>query len=222
MDIAASAQKVLEICLIKICQYTKKITKKENLCLAGGVALNCVANSKILNENIFKNIWIQPASGDSGASLGCALHAYFDIFKDKTKIITKSLDNQNGTYLGSSYTNEYIKKFDVKTPSSERLITLLSGGNQQKILLSRWLLRNLKIIILDEPTRGVDIGAKTEILNLINDLAKDGLSVILMTSEMNDLLTLSDRIVVMASGKISKEFNRNEATQEDIFKAAVG
>jgi len=118
--------------------------------------------------------------------------------------------------------NEYIKKFDVKTPSSERLITLLSGGNQQKILLSRWLLRNLKIIILDEPTRGVDIGAKTEILNLINDLAKDGLSVILMTSEMNDLLTLSDRIIVMANGKISKEFNRNEATQEDIFKAAVG
>ena len=118
--------------------------------------------------------------------------------------------------------NDYIKKFDVKTPSSERLITLLSGGNQQKILLSRWLLRNLKIIILDEPTRGVDIGAKTEILNLINDLAKDGLSVILMTSEMNDLLTLSDRIIVMANGKISKEFNRNEATQEDIFKAAVG
>ena len=118
--------------------------------------------------------------------------------------------------------NDYIKKFDVKTPSSERLITLLSGGNQQKILLSRWLLRNLKIIILDEPTRGVDIGAKTEILNLINDLAKDGLSVILMTSEMNDLLSLSDRIIVMANGKISKQFNRNEATQEDIFKAAVG
>ena len=118
--------------------------------------------------------------------------------------------------------NDYIKKFDVKTPSSERLITLLSGGNQQKILLSRWLLRNLKIIILDEPTRGVDIGAKTEILNLINDLAKNGLSVILMTSEMNDLLALSDRIIVMANGKISEEFNRNEATQEDIFKAAVG
>ncbi len=117
--------------------------------------------------------------------------------------------------------NEYINKFEVKTPSSERLITLLSGGNQQKILLSRWLIRNLKIIILDEPTRGVDIGAKTEILRLINDLAKDGLSVILMTSEMNDLLTLSDRIIVMAGGKISKEFDRNEATQEEIFKASV-
>ena len=117
--------------------------------------------------------------------------------------------------------NQYIDKFEVKTPSSERLITLLSGGNQQKILLSRWLIRNLKIIILDEPTRGVDIGAKTEILRLINDLAKDGLSVILMTSEMNDLLTLSDRIIVMAGGKISKEFNRNDVTQEEIFKASV-
>ena len=117
--------------------------------------------------------------------------------------------------------NQYIDKFEVKTPSSERLITLLSGGNQQKVLLSRWLIRNLKIIILDEPTRGVDIGAKTEILRLINDLAKDGLSVILMTSEMNDLLTLSDRIIVMAGGKISKEFDRNKVTQEEIFKASV-
>ena len=117
--------------------------------------------------------------------------------------------------------NQYIEKFEVKTPSSERLITLLSGGNQQKILLSRWLLRELKIIILDEPTRGVDIGAKTEILKLINDLAKDGLSVILMTSEMNDLLSLSDRIIVMAGGKISKEFSKDIATQEEIFKAAA-
>ena len=117
--------------------------------------------------------------------------------------------------------NEYINKFEVKTPSSERLITLLSGGNQQKILLSRWLLRDLKIIILDEPTRGVDIGAKTEILKLINNLANDGLSVILMTSEMNDLMSLSDRIIVMAGGKISKEFTKDNATQENIFKASV-
>ena len=117
--------------------------------------------------------------------------------------------------------NEYIKKFEVKTPSCERLVTLLSGGNQQKVLLSRWLLRELKIIILDEPTRGVDIGAKTEVLNLINNLANEGLSVILMTSEMNDLLSLSDRILVMANGEIKKEFLRNKVTQEDIFKASV-
>ena len=116
---------------------------------------------------------------------------------------------------------EYIKKFEVKTPSCERLITLLSGGNQQKVLLSRWLLRELKIIILDEPTRGVDIGAKTEVLNLINNLANEGLSVILMTSEMNDLMSLSDRILVMANGEIKKEFIRNNVTQEDIFKASV-
>ena len=117
--------------------------------------------------------------------------------------------------------NEYIEKFEVKTPSCERLITLLSGGNQQKVLLSRWLLRELKIIILDEPTRGVDIGAKTEVLGLINNLAKEGLSVILMTSEMNDLLSLSDRILVMANGEIKKEFLRNKVTQEEIFKASV-
>ena len=117
--------------------------------------------------------------------------------------------------------DEYIKKFSVKTPSSERLITLLSGGNQQKVLVSRWLIRELKIIILDEPTRGVDIGAKTEVLSLINDLAKQGLSVLLMTSEMNDLLSLSDRILVMADGKISKEFYRGQVTQEEIFKASV-
>ena len=79
----------------------------------------------------------------------------------------------------------------------------------------------MKIIILDEPTRGVDIGAKTEVLNLINNLANEGLSVILMTSEMNDLLSLSDRILVMANGEIKKEFLRNNVTQEDIFKASV-
>ena len=117
--------------------------------------------------------------------------------------------------------DQYIKKFSVKTPSSERLITLLSGGNQQKVLVSRWLIRELKIIILDEPTRGVDIGAKTEVLSLINDLAKQGLSVLLMPSEMNDLLSLSDRILVMADGKISKEFYRGKVTQEEIFKASV-
>jgi len=98
----------------------------------------------------------------------------------------------------------------------------LSIADQQKVEILKVLIAGAKIIILDEPTRGVDIGAKTEILNLINDLAKNGLSVILMTSEMNDLLALSDRIIVMANGKISKEFNRNESTQEDIFKAAVG
>jgi len=79
----------------------------------------------------------------------------------------------------------------------------------------------LKIIILDEPTRGVDIGAKTEVLKLINDLAHQGMSVIIMTSEMNDLLSLSDRIFVMANGKITAEFKTNQVTQEQIFKASV-
>ena len=124
-------------------------------------------------------------------------------------------------YKEKNFVKDYIKKFDIKTPSSERLITLLSGGNQQKVLLSRWLLRELKIIILDEPTRGVDIGAKTEVLKLINDLANQGMSVMIMTSEMNDLLSLSDRIFVIANGKITAEFKKNQVTQEQICKSSV-
>lgn len=111
MDIAASVQKVLEICLIKICYYAKKITKMDNLCLAGGVALNCVANSKILNEDYFKDIWIQPASGDSGASLGSALYTFYDNSDLHSKLINSTFDSQKGSYLGNKYDNDNIKKF---------------------------------------------------------------------------------------------------------------
>ena len=92
---------------------------------------------------------------------------------------------------------------------------------RRRLLVAKALVHNPEIIILDEPTRGVDIGAKTEVLKLINDLAHQGMSVIIMTSEMNDLLSLSDRIFVMANGKITAEFKTNQVTQEQIFKASV-
>ncbi len=112
MDIASSVQKVLEIILIKIVNFTYKITKEKNLCLAGGVALNCVANSKILNNSGFENIWIQPASGDSGGSLGCALNAWHHLKDNKKNILsTSALDYQAGSLLGSFYNNQEIKKF---------------------------------------------------------------------------------------------------------------
>ena len=142
------------------------------------------------------------------------------INEDKNIVVLLDTYNSHGLIDQRNLFCNLIK-FDIKTPSSERLITLLSGGNQQKVLLSRWLLRELKIIILDEPTRGVDIGAKTEVLKLINDLANQGMSVMIMTSEMNDLLSLSDRIFVMANGKITAEFKKNQVTQEQIFKASV-
>ena len=112
--------------------------------------------------------------------------------------------------------NNYRVTVDLNSKTNS-----LSIGERQQVELLRLLYNGAKLIILDEPTRGVDIGAKTEVLGLINNLAKEGLSVILMTSEMNDLLSLSDRILVMANGEIKKEFLRNKVTQEEIFKASV-
>ena len=97
----------------------------------------------------------------------------------------------------------------------------LSGGNQQKVLLARWLMKRLTAIILDEPTRGIDVGAKAEIHRLIDELAKGGLAVIVLTSEMPELLGVSDRILVMSSGRITGEFPREGATQEKILAAAI-
>ncbi len=107
MDIAASIQKVIEEVILKICKHFKGKYSIENICLAGGVALNCVANGKILSEKIFKNIYIQPAAGDAGGSLGAAL-AYWHIGLNKERNI-QSNDNMNGSYLGPEYSNEFIK-----------------------------------------------------------------------------------------------------------------
>ena len=108
MDLAASIQKVIEIIVLKIAKKAFDLTKCDNLCLAGGVALNCVANSKILEEKIFKNIWIQPASGDAGGSIGSALYGYYNNF-NKKRVIQKT-DSMNGSFLGPKYTNNEIKR----------------------------------------------------------------------------------------------------------------
>jgi carbamoyltransferase len=108
MDIASSIQFVIEQVILKICQYIKKKYKLENLCLAGGVALNCVANGKILKENIFKNIWIQPAAGDAGGSLGAALVYYYNHLRKDRKV--SKIDQMKGSYLGPSFTDDEIQK----------------------------------------------------------------------------------------------------------------
>ena len=113
MDIAASIQSVIEDIIIKITRNLKKEYKYDNLCLAGGVALNCVANSKILKNNIFKNVWIQPASGDSGGSLGAALFCWYK-FSDQSRKITLMEDSMKGSYLGPNFNNTEIKEFLIK------------------------------------------------------------------------------------------------------------
>ena len=102
------------------------------------------------------------------------------------------------------------------------MVSALSGGNQQKVVLGKCLASRPEILLLDEPTRGVDIGAKAEIYKIINDLAGEGLSILVVSSEMTELLGISDRILVMHEGHLSGEFTREQATQEVLMAAAVG
>ncbi|MGL4687233.1 MAG: ribose ABC transporter ATP-binding protein RbsA [Fusobacteriaceae bacterium] len=116
----------------------------------------------------------------------------------------------------------YIKKFNIKTPHINQIIKNLSGGNQQKVAIAKALLTNPKVLILDEPTRGVDVGAKKEIYDVINKLKKEGLSIIIISSEMPEILGLSDRILVLHEQKIMSDFPIEEASQEKIMRNAVG
>ncbi|MFP1916801.1 ribose ABC transporter ATP-binding protein RbsA [Lonsdalea quercina] len=118
--------------------------------------------------------------------------------------------------------SDFIRLFHIRTPSMEQPIGLLSGGNQQKVAIARGLMTRPKVLILDEPTRGVDVGAKKEIYQLINQFKQEGLSIILVSSEMPEVLGMSDRIIVMHEGRLSGEFSRDEATQEALMAAAVG
>lgn len=115
-----------------------------------------------------------------------------------------------------------IRKLRVKASSIEQKAETLSGGNQQKVVIAKWLGINPKVLILDEPTRGVDIGAKKEIYSIINQLAKNGVAIIMISSELPELLGVSDRIMVMHEGKVKAFFDKHEATQEKIMMAATG
>lgn len=118
--------------------------------------------------------------------------------------------------------DKYIKELDVKTASPKQNVMGLSGGNQQKVVIARWLSIGPKVLLLDEPTRGVDVGAKTEIHKIICELAEKGLAVLMVSSELPEILGVSDRIMVMHEGKIRAELTREEATQEKIMYYATG
>lgn len=110
--------------------------------------------------------------------------------------------------------NRAVKELKIKTPSIKSEVKNLSGGNQQKIVVGKWLMRDAKVIIFDEPTRGIDVAAKVEIYNLMNKLKKSGIGVMFVSSELPEVLGMSDRIIVMCSGRITGELSRDEATQE--------
>ena len=114
-----------------------------------------------------------------------------------------------------------VEKMNIKTPSSKTQIQSLSGGNQQKVLIGRWLANNPDVLILDEPTRGIDVGAKYEIYCIIAELAKQGKSIIMISSEMAELIGMSDRIMVMCDGRVTGFIDGAEATQENIMELAT-
>ncbi len=116
---------------------------------------------------------------------------------------------------------EYVAKLRVKTPSVDQITRLLSGGNQQKVVIGKWLLRDCDILIFDEPTRGIDIGAKAEIYRLLEDLAAQGKAIIVISSELPEVLRLSHRIAVMCEGRITGELDGRTATQEEIMTLAT-
>lgn len=118
-------------------------------------------------------------------------------------------------------TGEYVKMLSIKTPSLDQLLKNLSGGNQQKVVVAKWLINDAEILIFDEPTRGIDVGAKSEIYTLMNELAAEGKSIIMISSELPEVLRMSDRIVVMCEGRVTGELEIEGASQEEIMRFAT-
>lgn len=135
-------------------------------------------------------------------------------------------DVSTQSFISKAAENElidrHIKELKIKTPNAAQLVKNLSGGNQQKVVIAKWLSTNPKVLIMDEPTRGVDVGAKAEIYHIMNMLAAAGVAILMISSELPEVLGMSDRILVMCRGRIAGEFTAQEATQEKIMAYAAG
>ncbi|HEV2262418.1 MAG TPA: ATP-binding cassette domain-containing protein, partial [Candidatus Rubrimentiphilum sp.] len=119
-------------------------------------------------------------------------------------------------------TQEYIDQLRIRTPSSEQLVRNLSGGTQQKVVLAKWLLGNAKVFLFDEPTRGIDVGTKSEIYHLMLKLLAQGAGIVMVSSELPEVLGMSHRILVVRAGRIVRELSREEATADKVIAAAAG
>ncbi|HWR62719.1 MAG TPA: sugar ABC transporter ATP-binding protein [Clostridia bacterium] len=139
--------------------------------------------------------------------------ANLDRICSRTGVVSRKKENE--------LTVRAIEKLKVKTPSPEQLVNNLSGGNQQKIVVGKWLVRSAGIVILDEPTRGIDVAAKVEIYNIMNELKKQGIGVIFVSSEMPEVMCMSDRILVMCGGRITGDLISRETTQDEILRCAT-
>lgn len=135
-----------------------------------------------------------------------------DIFSKRGWLLKNKIQTSAG---------DIFQKLSIKAPGIDTLVNTLSGGNQQKVVLSKWLVRNVKLLIMDEPTRGIDVGAKQEIYNLISQLASQGIAILLISSDMPEVLSMSHRVVVIANGKMAGELNKEEFSQDRVMKMIV-
>ena len=140
--------------------------------------------------------------------------AHLGQFVDRDQLINRGKEED--------VTDKYIEELRIRTPSAEQTVSNLSGGNQQKVVLAKWLLGKAKIFLFDEPTRGIDIGAKAEIYNLMVKLAQEGAAIIMVSSELPEVLGMSHRILAIRDGRIAREFSRTEATPDAVIAAATG
>ena len=125
------------------------------------------------------------------------------------------------TTLETRLAQDYVERLRIKTPSVQQIVENLSGGNQQKVVIAKWLATNPQILLLDEPTRGIDVNAKNEIYKLISELAEAGLAIVMVSSELPEIMAITDRIIVLSEGKQTAEFTLSQATEELIMRAAI-
>ena len=153
-----------------------------------------------------------------GLALGLDVEANIVLASFKKFLDAATLVNRTRTRTTSQH---YVEALSIKTPSLQQQVKNLSGGNQQKVVIGKWLTADTNVLIFDEPTRGIDVGAKSEIYRLLNDLAAQGKSIIMISSELPEILRMSHRIVVMCEGRITGELTATEATQERIMEFAT-
>ena len=231
MDLAKSIQEVIEEVILKLVKTTKKITNSENLVLAGGVALNCVANSKIIKQNKFRNVWVQPASGDAGGALGVAQHIYYNYLNNNRKVDSNKNDLMNGSYLGKSYTNSEIKDFlnskkiiYVEYQSEEKFIEEISnyiisgkviGWHQGRMEFGPRALGN-RSIIADPRNKKMQkiLNEKIKFRESFRPFAPS-----ILKEELKNYFHFSnvDSPYMLFVANLKKEFRLNQADQKNLF-----
>jgi ABC-type sugar transport system ATPase subunit len=162
--------------------------------------------------------WIPEDRKNEGLVLG------MDVKQNMTLAILNRISNALGTVRADSernIANEYVKTLSIATPSISQKVGNLSGGNQQKVVLAKWLSAQPRILIMDEPTRGIDVGAKAEFHALMSRLAQQGMAILMISSELPEIMGMSDRVIVMCQGRVTGEFERAQFSQEEIMSCAT-